>query len=130
MSRSRSNQLACTAANKFEEVKEELREDSEFGKLKNWDIISVIVKSGESIQQEKFASLLMHIFKETFEKHKVKCWLRPFVIISTSPIGGIVETITDAISIDRLKRAYPEMDSLRTYYLKTFGGSVKSKVFK
>lgn len=66
------NSIGLFGRKKYEEVKEELRENSEFGNLKNWDIISVIVKSGESIEQEKFASLLMHIFKETFEKHKVK----------------------------------------------------------
>lgn len=115
---------------KFEEVKEEVKEKSMHGSLKQWDIISVIVKSGENIQQEKFASLLMQKFKDIFEECKINCWLRPFMIVATSPIGGIVETITDAISIDRLKKTYPEMDSLRTYYVKTFGGSVKSKTFK
>ena len=115
---------------KFEEVREEIKENSEFGHLEKWDMISVIVKSGESIQQEKFASNLMQYFQEIFETHKVKCWLRPFNIVATSPIGGIVETITNAISIDRLKKSFPEMDCLRTYYLKTFGGSVKSKIFK
>mmetsp|Transcript_13007 Transcript_13007/g.14975 ORF Transcript_13007/g.14975 Transcript_13007/m.14975 type:complete len:312 (+) Transcript_13007:1435-2370(+) len=124
------NPIGLFGRKTFGEVKEDIRTQSPYGHMKQWDLISVIVKSGENIQQEKFASLLMQKFKDTFDEYKVKCWLRPFTIVATSPIGGIVETITNAVSIDRLKKSYPEMDSLRTYYVKTFGGSVKSAVFK
>ena len=64
--------------------------------------MSVIVKSGENIYQEKFASQLITKFQEIFKEKKLKLWLKPFNIISSSPVGGLVETITDAISIDRL----------------------------
>lgn len=113
----------------FKTIKEELREESKYGDSKTWDVLSVIVKSGENIQQEKFASYLMEMFIDIFKEAKVNCWLRPFTILATSPIGGIVETITDAVSIDKLKKSYPDMESLRNYYVKTFG-SVKSKTFK
>jgi phosphatidylinositol kinase/protein kinase (PI-3 family) len=42
----------------------------------------------------------------------------------------MIETITDAISIDRLRKAHPEIYSLRTYYVRTFGGAVNTKEFK
>lgn len=128
--RVKSNPIGLFGRKKFEEVKTEIKNQSEHGHLKQWDLISIIVKSGENIQQEKFASFLIQKFKDIFEESKVRCWLRPFTIVATSPIGGIVETVTDAISIDKLKKTYPEMESLRTYYVKTFGGSVKSKAFK
>jgi phosphatidylinositol 4-kinase B len=124
------NPIGLFGRKKFQEIKNEIKLNSEHGHLKQWDLISVIVKSGENIQQEKFASFLMQKFQDIFAENKVKCWLRPFTIIATSPIGGIVETITDAISIDNLKKSYPEMESLRTYYVQTFGGSVKSKTFR
>ena len=123
------NPIGLFGRKSFNEVKEEIREKSEFGNNRHWDIISVIIKSGENIQQEKFASFLMETFLNIFQEAKVNCWLRPFTILATSPIGGIVETITNAVSIDKLKKSYPEMESLRTYYVKTFG-SVKSKSFK
>lgn len=126
----RINPIGLFGRQKFSEVKEEMKAQSDNGHLENWDLISVIVKSGENIQQEKFAACLMEKFQDIFRDAKVKCWLRPFTIVATSPVGGIVETITDAISIDRLKKSYPEIESLRTYYLKTFGGTVKSKAFK
>ena len=40
----------------YEEVVDEIWESSDYGHLKGWDLMSVIVKSGENIYQEKFAS--------------------------------------------------------------------------
>jgi len=37
-------------------VVEEIKEGSEFESMKGWNLMSVIVKSGENIYQEKFAS--------------------------------------------------------------------------
>ena len=129
-SKPKSNPIGLFGRKKFDEIREEIKNKSEFGHLPQWDLISVIVKSGENIQQEKFASFLMQKFHSIFQESKINCWLRPFAIIATSPIGGIVETVTDAVSIDNLKKSYPEMESLRTYYVQTFGGSVKSRAFK
>ena len=70
------------------------------------------------------------MFKTIFKQSKLKIWLKPFNIIASSPIGGLVETITDAISIDRLRKAHPEIESLRNYYLRTFGGAVNTAPFK
>ena len=125
-----ANPIGFFGHKNFYEVKEELKNSSDNRHLSEWDLISVIVKSGENIQQERFAACLMEKFQDIFKENKVRCWLRPFIIVATSPLGGIVETITDAVSIDKLKKSYPGMESLRTYYVKTFGGSVKSKTFK
>jgi len=40
----------------YHNVVQEIRENSEFEDRKGWDLMSVIVKSGENIYQEKFAS--------------------------------------------------------------------------
>lgn len=66
------NPIGLFGKKTFDQVKEETRSDSEHGKLEQWDLISVIVKSGENIQQEKFASLLMQKFKNIFEEAKIK----------------------------------------------------------
>lgn len=68
----RTNPLGLFGRKKFSEVKDELRQQSEHGRLQHWDVISLIVKSGENIQQEKFASLLIQKFKDIFEASKVK----------------------------------------------------------
>lgn len=44
-------------------------------------------------------------FKDIFESAKLKIWLKPFNIIATSHDGGLIETIPDAISIDKLKKS-------------------------
>jgi len=73
--------------------------------------------------------MLIEKFKEIFKEKRLKLWLKPFNIVASSPVGGLVETITDAISIDRLWKAHPEIDSLRTYYIRTFG-AVNTPEFK
>jgi phosphatidylinositol kinase/protein kinase (PI-3 family) len=46
-------------------------------------------------------------FKDIFESHKLKLWLKPFNIIATCPDGGLIETVPDAVSIDKLKKTMP-----------------------
>ena len=69
-------------------------------------------------------------FKQIFAQEKLSLWLKPFNIIATSSNGGLVETITDAVSIDRLKKSDPSLYSLSAYYLQAFGGNRDSKPFK
>jgi hypothetical protein len=66
------NPIGLFGKKTFDQVKEETRCDSEHGHLEQWDLISVIVKSGENIQQEKLASLLMRKFQDIFAKAKIK----------------------------------------------------------
>lgn len=43
-------------------------------------------------------------FKDIFDAAGLKIWLKPFNIIATCSDGGLIQTIPDAISIDRLKK--------------------------
>jgi phosphatidylinositol 4-kinase B len=69
-------------------------------------------------------------FKDIFESHKLKLWLKPFNIIATSHDGGLIETIPDAISIDKLKKSFTSYMDLRTYFVQTFGGQRSDKQSK
>lgn len=92
----------------FNEVCDELRTKSKFkGTVKSHGFISVIVKSGDDLRQEQFASQLISKFKDIFESHKLKLWLKPFNIIATCGDGGLIQTISDAVSIDKIKKTYP-----------------------
>jgi len=105
----------------YQEIKEELLEKSRFKDVRNHGFISVIVKSGDDLRQEQFASQMISKFKDIFESHKLKLWLKPFNIIATAHDGGLIETIPDAISIDKLKKSFPQYLDLRSYFVRTFG---------
>ena len=59
-------------------------------------------------------------FKDIFDTHKLKLWLKPFNIIATCNDGGLIQTIPDCISIDKLKKTFPHLPDLRSYFLTTF----------
>jgi phosphatidylinositol kinase/protein kinase (PI-3 family) len=52
-------------------------------------------------------------FKNIFDEHNLKLWLKPFNIIATCEDGGLIQTVPDAISIDKLKKSYTEFTSLK-----------------
>jgi hypothetical protein len=63
---------------------------------------------------------LISKFKDIFDTHKLKLWLKPFNIIATCNDGGLIQTIPDCISIDKLKKTFPHLPDLRSYFLTTF----------
>jgi phosphatidylinositol kinase/protein kinase (PI-3 family) len=60
-------------------------------------------------------------FKDIFEMHKLKIWLKHFNIIATCNDGGLVQTVPDAVSLDKLKKTYPHIHDLREYFVYLFG---------
>ncbi|KAG6890684.1 hypothetical protein C0995_005056 [Termitomyces sp. Mi166 len=72
--------------------------------LANWDCVSVIVKTGGDLRQEQLAVQLIHEFQQIWEEEKCPCWVRYFRILITGGTSGLVETITDAVSIHSIKK--------------------------
>ncbi|KAG6909700.1 hypothetical protein DXG01_015901 [Tephrocybe rancida] len=64
----------------------------------NWDCVSVIVKTGGDLRQEQLAVQLIHEFQQIWEEEN-------FRILITGGTSGLVETITDAVSIHSIKKA-------------------------
>ena len=94
----------------YSEVCLEIAEKDNFGGLsdrQNYGLISCIVKSGDDLKQEQFASQMISKFKDIFDLHGLKLWLRPFNIIATCEDGGLIQTVPDSISIDKLKKSCP-----------------------
>lgn len=88
----------------FGQVCRETQKKSVYGKVPNYGLISVIVKSPDNLTQEQFASQLIQKFQTIFKTHNLNIWLKPFNIIATCPTGGLIETIPDAVSINQLKK--------------------------
>ena len=69
-----------------------------------WDCRSVIVKSHDDLRQDQLAAELLFLFDRCFKTEMLDLPLRPYAVLATSEDGGILETITDALAIDTLKK--------------------------
>ncbi|WVN86146.1 uncharacterized protein L203_101307 [Cryptococcus depauperatus CBS 7841] len=111
--------------------KSRIRASSPWGHLANWDVISVIVKSGADLRQEQLATQLIEQFSRIWKEEKSDCWARFFRILITGEASGLVETVTDAVSIHSIKKdEYAKRFaegrpighvSLMDHYVNTFG---------
>lgn len=120
--------------------KERIRKTSEFGHLENWDLCSVIAKSGDDLRQEAFACQLIQAMAQIWTKEKVDVWVKKMKILITSANTGLVETITNAISIHSIKKSLTKkmiddgdldekggIASLNDHFTRTFGDSQSFK---
>ncbi|CAI4035858.1 hypothetical protein SMKI_14G0670 [Saccharomyces mikatae IFO 1815] len=114
--------------------KERIRKTSEYGHLENWDLCSVIAKTGDDLRQEAFAYQMIQAMANIWVKEKVGVWVKRMKILITSANTGLVETITNAMSVHSIKKALTkkmiedaELDdkgsiaSLNDHFLRAFG---------
>ena len=117
------NQIDNNTGNLFGETIEQktlrLRKISPFGNLSSYKLFNLIIKSGEDLRQEQFATQLINEFLQIFKFEKVKCWLQPYEIIATGTNVGIVEVVPNSMSIDQMKRKTKK--SLSDFYKDYFG---------
>ncbi|KAG8724521.1 Phosphatidylinositol 4-kinase pik1alpha (PI4-kinase)(PtdIns-4-kinase) [Ceratobasidium sp. 395] len=85
--------------------KARIRAGSPYGHLASWDCVSVIVKTGADLRQEQLATLLIKEFEHIWKEENCPCWVRYFRILITGSNSGLVETITDSVSIHSIKKA-------------------------
>lgn len=106
----------------WQEAKHRVREDSMYGHKKNWEVISLIVKSrADDVRQEELAFRMLKWFQRVFSRRGLKLWLQPFIIIAMANDAGCLETMPNAISIDALKKRYgDEWTSLWGYFTQVF----------
>ena len=130
----RDDPSAATFGEAWEQKKERIRRSSPYGWVKNWDLVSVIVKTGDDLRQEAFACQLIEVCSKIWAEHHVDVWVKNMRILVTGESSGLIETITDAVSLHSLKRsltlaalaAAPNARSkgiatLQDHYTKTFG---------
>lgn len=100
--------------------KDRIQRESRYGGLPGWDLVSLIVKSNDDLRQEVLCMQLIELCQHVFMEAGLDLWLRPYQIISTGATTGIVETLTDAISLDALKKQ-ENFVSLASYFQRTYG---------
>lgn len=85
--------------------KERIRKESPYGHLDNWNLFSMIAKTGDDLAQEAFACQLIQLMANIWYQDNVKVWVKKMKILVTSISTGLVETITNAVSVHSIKKA-------------------------
>lgn len=117
--------------------KERIRRSSPYGHLPNWDLFSCIVKTGSDLRQEAFACQLIQAMQMCWDRANTGVWVKRMRILITHNSAGLVETITNALSIHSIKKAMSTLESpsdlteshnskkaipsLKSYFEMTFG---------
>ncbi|KAK4546593.1 hypothetical protein LTR36_001810 [Oleoguttula mirabilis] len=131
----RDDPSAATFGEAWEQKKERIRRSSPYGWVKSWDLVSVIVKTGADLRQEAFACQLIAVCAKIWAEHDVDAWVKSMRILVTGESSGLIETITDAVSLHSLKRSLTlasitagtnprkRIATLQDHYTKTFGAA-------
>ncbi|EOD46383.1 putative phosphatidylinositol 4-kinase pik1 protein [Neofusicoccum parvum UCRNP2] len=129
----RDDPSAATFGEDWTAKKERIRRSSPYGWMKNWDLISVIVKTGADLRQEAFACQLIQVCCKIWQDAEVPVWVKRMRILVTGESSGLIETITNGVSLHSLKRSLTlasiaagtnprkRIATLRDHFVQTFG---------
>ena len=105
--------------------KERIRSHSIFGHLKSWNMITLIVKTGDNLKQEQFGLQLIQQFDYIFKMEKLGLLLTTYEVLSMGMDFGIIEMVKDCVTLDKLYRTLKECNmepTLAAYFHNTFEG--------
>jgi phosphatidylinositol kinase/protein kinase (PI-3 family) len=129
----RDDPSAATFGEDWIAKKERIRKASPYGWMKNWDLISVIVKTGADLRQEAFAVQLILVCEKIWQDAGTPVWVKRMRILVTGESSGLIETITNGVSLHSLKRSLTlatiesgqnprgRIATLKDHFVKTFG---------
>ncbi|KAG6006138.1 hypothetical protein E4U54_000222 [Claviceps lovelessii] len=129
----RDDPSAAVFGEAWEAKKERIRKSSPYGWMKNWDLVSVIVKTGADLRQEAFACQLIDVCHKIWLDAGVNVWVKLMRILVTGESSGLIETITNGVSLHSLKRSLTlasiesgqnprqRIATLRDHFVKAFG---------
>ncbi|KAI0128417.1 phosphatidylinositol 3 [Xylariales sp. AK1849] len=131
----RDDPSAAVFGEAWQQKKERIRKSSPYGWMKNWDLVSVIVKTGADLRQEAFACQLIQVCDRIWIDAEVPVWVKLMRILVTGESSGLIETITNGVSLHSLKRSLTlaliesgqnprrRIATLRDHFVKTFGAA-------
>ena len=131
----RDDPSAATFGEAWAAKKERIRLSSPYGWMPNWDLVSVIVKTGADLRQEAFACQLIGICARVWAAAGVGVWVQRMRILVTGESSGLIETITNGVSLHSLKRSLTlamarggggarqagRMATLKDHFVRAFG---------
>lgn len=129
----RDDPSAATFGEAWHLKKERIRKTSPYGWMKNWDVISVIVKTGADLRQEAFACQLIQVCDKIWQDAETPVWVKRMRILVTGESSGLIETITNGVSLHSIKRSLTlatieagqnprgRIATLKDHFVKSFG---------
>lgn len=129
----RDDPSAAMFGEAWSEKKERIRKSSPYGWMSNWDLISVIVKTGDDLRQEAFAVQLIQVCDKIWQDAGTPVWVKRMRILVTGESSGLIETITNGVSLHSIKRSLTlatieagnnprgRIATLRDHFVKAFG---------
>ncbi|KAJ1337657.1 phosphatidylinositol 4-kinase B [Microdochium nivale] len=129
----RDDPSAAVFGEAWQMKKERIRQSSPYGWMKNWDLVSVIVKTGDDLRQEAFACQLIKVCHKIWTDAGVRVWVKLMRILVAGESAGLIETITNGVSLHSLKRSLTlasieaganprrRFATLKDHWVKTFG---------
>ncbi|CAM6034140.1 unnamed protein product [Sphagnum compactum] len=104
----------------WENKKERIQRASKWSSNPDWDLRSMIVKSGDDCRQEHLAVQLVAHFYDIYQEAGLPLWLRPYEVLVTSSHTALIETIYDTASIHAIKSRNANLASLRDFFCKKY----------
>lgn len=80
-----------------------------------------MVKSNDDVRQEQFCMQLISQMGQIWESARLPLWIKAYEIIATGPNCGLMEAVTDAMSIHAVKERVGPNATLRDYFVAQFG---------
>lgn len=129
----RDDPSAAVFGEGWEMKKERIRKSSPYGWMKNWDLVSVIVKTGADLRQEAFACQLIRVCHKIWVDAGVPVWVKLMRILVTGESSGLIETIANGVSLHSIKRSLTlssiesgqnprrRFATLKDHFVKAFG---------
>lgn len=99
----------------WEYKEQDIRNESPYSRFESYRIRSIIIKGGDDLRQEIICMQIIKKLDEIWKKEGTSLFVRPYEIIVTGPESGVLEFVTDSISIDGLKKKYKGMSLLKIY---------------
>jgi len=106
-----------------------IRSASPYGSDPRWCLVSAIVKSGDDLRQEKLAVQLIEQIYSIFLEFKLPLFIHPYKVLATSSEDGMIETVTNAMTLDSIKQLLKPNATLLDYFRLLYGGET-SREFK
>jgi len=108
---------------------DQIKSASPNGNDPRWRLVSAIVKSGDDLRQEKLAVQLIEQIYSIFMEFKLTLFIHPYKVLATSSEDGMIETVTNAMTLDSIKQMMNPNSTLLDYFRLLYG-SEGSRAFK
>ncbi|KAI8322430.1 kinase-like protein [Martensiomyces pterosporus] len=90
----------------WESKKARIRRASPYGRHKNWNLLSVIVKEGADLRQEQLALQLIREMQRIWQREQINVFVQYYRIMVTGEGCGLMETITNTVSVHSIKKEF------------------------